>query len=278
MAHSLSQNQIKIINECKGRVIKAALFDFDGTISLIRAGWQDVMIPMMVEVLMEFSRDESEKQIYDIVIEYVTRLTGKQTIYQMIELCEQIKKRGGQPKAALEYKHMYLDRLHERIKDRLKGLQERTIKPAEMLVSGAYNILENLKQRGIPVYLASGTDEPFMKKEAALLDLTRYFGEHVYGALDDYKSFSKAIVIRRIIDTNNIDGNHLIVFGDGYVELENCKEVGGIGIGVATDEHRRGKLDEWKRNRLIDAGADVIISDFTPQAELLEYIIDGVAP
>ena len=28
---------------------RVCLFDFDGTISLIRAGWMDVMVPMMVD-------------------------------------------------------------------------------------------------------------------------------------------------------------------------------------------------------------------------------------
>ena len=85
------------------------------------------------------------------------------------------------------------------------------------------------------------------------------------------------MVIDRIINTNKLDGAHLIGFGDGYVEIENCKAVGGIAIGVATDEYRRGGLDGWKRKRLTEAGADVIIADFTPQQELLAYIIDGHA-
>jgi len=33
-------------------------------------------------------------------------------------------------------------------------------------------------------------------------------------------------------------------------------------VGLATDEKNRSGLDEWKRSRLIAAGADVIIPDF----------------
>ena len=36
----------------RGR-FRSVLFDFDGTLSLIREGWPQVMIPMMVEVLRE---------------------------------------------------------------------------------------------------------------------------------------------------------------------------------------------------------------------------------
>ena len=35
----------------------------------------------------------------------------------MIQLAEEIRKRGGQPLEPLDYKRMYLDRLWERIKD-----------------------------------------------------------------------------------------------------------------------------------------------------------------
>ena len=96
-------------NIVRGR-IRHALFDFDGTLSLIREGWQDVMIPLMVEWLLETPDHESEAELTAVVKEYVTRLTGKQTIYQMIQLAEEIRKRGGQPKDPLEYKYLYLDR------------------------------------------------------------------------------------------------------------------------------------------------------------------------
>src|SRR5438445_2921269 len=82
----------------RGRV-RSALFDFDGTLSLIREGWQQVMVPMMVGVLAETpgARDESEAELTTLVRDFVDRLTGKQTIYQMMELAEQVRLRGGEP-------------------------------------------------------------------------------------------------------------------------------------------------------------------------------------
>ncbi len=73
----------------RGR-IRHALFDFDGTLSLIREGWQGVMIPLMVELLSETPAHESEAELHAVVAEFVTRLTGKQTIYQMIQLADEI--------------------------------------------------------------------------------------------------------------------------------------------------------------------------------------------
>lgn len=65
------------------------LFDFDGTISLIRAGWVDVMVPMMVEILTGLGTGESEADLRALVEDFVARLTGEQTIYQMMELARQ---------------------------------------------------------------------------------------------------------------------------------------------------------------------------------------------
>ena len=86
---------LEIINPniIRGR-IRHALFDFDGTLSLIREGWQGVMIPQMVEWLLETPDHESEAELTAVVKDFVTRLTGKQTIYQMIQLAEEITQRG----------------------------------------------------------------------------------------------------------------------------------------------------------------------------------------
>ena len=37
---------------------RVALFDFDGTISVIRSGWMEIMIPMMVEILMDLDKEK----------------------------------------------------------------------------------------------------------------------------------------------------------------------------------------------------------------------------
>ncbi|GAB4453712.1 MAG: hypothetical protein Kow00120_23610 [Anaerolineae bacterium] len=273
----LEDSQIEIINPDlpRGRV-RSALFDFDGTLSLIREGWQGVMIPMMVEVLQALDTGESEAELTALVTDFVTRLTGKQTVYQMIELAEQVKRRGGAPLDPLAYKWQYLERLWARIEHRVAGLKAGEIAPEDMLVPGSCDILERLKARGVACYLASGTDEVYVKDEAAALGLVPYFGAHIYGAQDDYKNFSKAMVIDRIIKTHDLSGPELVAFGDGYVEIENTKAVGGIAVGVATNEAARAGIDAWKRGRLIEAGADIIVPDFREAARLVAYLFNNV--
>jgi phosphoglycolate phosphatase-like HAD superfamily hydrolase len=253
--------------------ISHVLFDFDGTISLIREGWPEVMTPMFVEML-PLLPGESEQARYDLCREDIARLTGKQTIYQMIQLADRIKERGGTPREPIWYKQEYLRRLDIRIAHRIEALRTGKINKDDFLVFGARPLLEMLKKRGLNLYLASGTDEACMKAEAELLDVTKYFGRHVYGALDDYKKFSKKMVIDRILRENAIPGDRLLAFGDGYVELENTKEVGGLAVAAATDEAHNGSgnIDQWKRNRLLQVGADVVIPDYRDAAALLTRI------
>ena len=270
----LTGTSIEILNpHLKRGHVCHALFDFDGTISLIREGWQQVMIPMMVEILLELETGETEEELTALVTEFVDRLTGKQTIYQMIQLCEEVRQRGGDPLDPVEYKWMYLDRLWERIKGRVAALKEGRVAPEQMMVPGALDMLEAMRTRGVTCYLASGTDEPYVLDEAAALGVTPYFAG-IYGALDDYKSYSKTMVIERIINENHLSGNQFVAFGDGFVEIENAKAVGGIAVGVATNEATRCGVNEWKRNRLIQAGADLIIPDFREQEQLLDYLFE----
>jgi phosphoglycolate phosphatase len=252
---------------------RVALFDFDGSLSLIRTGWMEVMIPMMVEILAELKTGESEDELRGVIEDFVWRLTGQETVYQMMELANQVKLRGGTPEEALVYKHRYLDRLSHVISERVQGLRTGQCPPDRYLVPGSRAILEELKARGLRLYLASGTDEVFMKEEADLLDVSRYFDGGVYGALDDFAKFSKRILIHRILQSPDIQGDQLIGFGDGYVEIEEVKQVGGVGVGLATDEPECQKPDEWKRQRLIGVGADYIIPNYLGYEELLSRIL-----
>lgn len=254
--------------------IRSALFDFDGTLSLIREGWHEVMIRFMVGVLQELNTGEPAGRLARVVDDFVRHLTGKQTIYQMLQLVEEIKRRGGTPEDPLVYKRRYHERLWTRIEGRIEALRSGQARPEMWLVPGSLKILENFTGRGVVMYLASGTDEEFVKEEARLLGLDRFFQGRIFGALDQYHKFSKKILIERILSDHMLRGSELVAFGDGYVEIENAKRAGGIAVGVASDESRRNTIDEWKRRRLIDAGADIIVPDFREEEDLVAYLFE----
>ena len=241
---------------------KVVIFDFDGTLSLIRSGWMEVMVPLCVEQLVALNTGEPEAALAAIVEEFVWRLTGKETIYQMMALAQAIRDRGGQPLDPKVYKKLYLERLWQRIEGRIQDLRVGRVSPEAYLVPGARQMLELLTDRGLRLYLASGTDHANVQEEAALLDVARYFGDRIFGAQEDLTSFSKAILVQQIVSRAGFTADQLLVFGDGYVEIEEVKKVGGVAVGVATAEPACVAIDPWKRQRLARVGADFIIPNY----------------
>ena len=271
----LDSTAIEIHREIQTGNIRHVVFDFDGTISLIRDGWQNVMVPMMVECLQtETNTTETQAQLEALVVEFVDKLTGKQTIYQMMQLGEEIEKRGGRPKEPLAYKDEYNRRLLPVVEERIAGLAAGTLPADPLRVPMSLEFLRSLREMGILCYLASGTDVEFVKNEATLLGVAEYFDGGIFGALREYQKFSKAMVIQKIITDFELNGSELLIIGDGYVEIENAKAVDAIAVGVASVEDNMYNMNADKRERLIQAGADIIISDFREGTQLLNYLFN----
>src|SRR5690606_33738074 len=95
--------------------IRHVLFDFDGTLSVLRQGWEEVMIPVMLEAICGPNPIQPEIEVE--VRAYVDRSSGILTIRQMQWLVEAVRRFGlaSQPRTADEYKALYLDRLMVRV-------------------------------------------------------------------------------------------------------------------------------------------------------------------
>ena len=68
------------------------LFDFDGTLSLIREGWPEVMLPMFEELLPRVE-GESPDAVRAMLWDDIMTLNGRQTIYQMMKFAERVTER-----------------------------------------------------------------------------------------------------------------------------------------------------------------------------------------
>ena len=271
--HTLNGTAIEIHREIDIGNIGHVVFDFDGTISLIRDGWQNVMVPMMVDFIQtETDTTETRAALESLVVAFVDRLTGKQTIYQMMQLGEEIAKRGGTPQEPLAYKDAYNRRLLPVVEGRIARIAAGTLSAEPLRVPMSLEFLRSLREMGIICYLASGTDVEFVRNEAALLGVADFFNGGIFGALREYQKFSKAMVIQKILTDFGLRGSELLIVGDGYVEIENAKAVGAIAVGVASVEDNVYNMNADKRERLIRAGADIIIPDFRDGARLLEYL------
>lgn len=247
--------------------ITAVLFDFDGTISTLRCGWEEVMEPLMLETLLACGK-ESEAELLPLVNAYIDESTGIQTIFQMKWLAGQVALRGGDVKDHWDYKDEYNRRLMLRIDEKKRALLAGTVRADDFLMAGAVAFLRALKERGVRVYVASGTDHPDVLLEARALGVIDLFDE-IAGAPLHEENCSKEAVLKRLIKDHGLQGRQVAVIGDGKVEIRLGKQAGALSIGLASDERARRGVNPVKRDRLIAAGADVICGDFLARDALL---------
>ena len=241
--------------------VKAAVFDFDGTISTLRCGWEAVMEAVMTEQLAgSLPEEELKKRIRD----YIDESTGIQTICQMEWLADRVRVLcGREPLDPWDYKDIYNARLLETVNARIASLENGAAQPSAFLVPGSREFLELLARRGVRIFVASGTDDPDVRREAGLLGIAPLVSE-VRGSPVRRKDNSKKEVILRILSEQKLSGAELMVVGDGKVEISLGREAGAAAVGIASDERRfGGHFNDKKLEKLEKAGADYIAADFT---------------
>lgn len=257
--------------------VQHALFDFDGTLSVIRRGWERVMIPLMVEAIA--GNHPAPPGLEAEVADYVDRSTGILTIKQMEWLVTQVRRYGlaDEILSARAYKRIYNERLLAPVRERMARLDGSDDARETLRIAGARDFLHELRARSVALYLASGSDHEYVIEEAAALGVAEFFGDEVYGARDTGPNgappMTKGDVIARILADHDLHGEELLVVGDGPVEIRQGKAQGAVALGIAADEAARQGLDPRKRERLLRAGADLIVTDFTHYGELATLLV-----
>jgi len=260
--------------------IKHAVFDHDGTISTLRQGWEQIMAPVMIRAILGDEYETADETLYHKVrnraLDYIDKSTGVQTIVQMEALVEMVREFGlvpaGQIHDQFGYKEIYNDALMEQVNKRIEKFKRGELDIGDYTIKGALEFSKALRQRGIKLYLASGTDRQDVVVESEALGYAELFDGGIYGSVGDVAKYSKKMVIERIMTENNLQGPELAVFGDGPVEMRECRKRNGIAVGVATDEIRRHGLNLEKRTRLVKAGAEIVVPDFSQREKLLDLL------
>jgi phosphoglycolate phosphatase-like HAD superfamily hydrolase len=259
--------------------LRCAVFDFDGTISLMRRGWRGVMSQLMLEVVT--GGRQASASLRDEISGYIQESAGIQTIYQMQYLVDLTRKHGliaeNRIATAQEYKNIYSDRLTRVVDEQLRKLKDGTLPRDSLLVPGILNFLDMLKDFRVRLYAASGTDRSDVMREAAQLGIDRYFHE-IYGPDISLPEYSKDWFIAKALEWNKIGSGQLLVVGDGPVEISAAKKHGSLAIGVASTEMPDGGLNHAKRMRLLKAGADIIIPDFSSSQILIDFLFKRQTP
>jgi rfaE bifunctional protein kinase chain/domain len=276
-ARRVAESEIEIIAEPLPRLnLRHAIFDHDGTISTLREGWERIMEPMMTKAILGTQFGTADEKLFnrvkDRVQEFIERTTGIQTIAQMHGLVEIVQEFGLVPRdqilPAVKYKAIFNEELMVLVNLRLAKLDAGELDINDFTLKGAVPFLRALQGAGLRLYLASGTDEEDVKREAEHLGYANVFQGGIYGSIGEVTQDAKKMVIERIL--NDVGGAfaQLIAFGDGPVEMREAKRRGAVGIGVASDELRRFGMNLEKRRRLIRAGADALVPDFSQWPKL----------
>ncbi len=244
---------------------KAAAFDFDGTINLLTEGWQDVMQELFEETLFKyvpFSEAEAAEE-KKAIAQFIFEATGKPSLFQCIRMTEELANYGGPDIAAEELRNEFSERLRNRLEEREQAIRRGYISADEYMVPGARRFLETLHEHGLCLLLVSGTEDEIVQRQCRLLGLSQFFKGGVFGASGDVREFTKQTVIRNFMERFDFKPLEIVGFGDGYVETQFIHEIGGFAVGMATREHERdGKINEWKKSRLLKSGANLIAPDF----------------
>jgi rfaE bifunctional protein kinase chain/domain len=281
-ANYLPQTEIEIVNLWKEKLqLEHAIFDHDGTISTLREGWELIMGPMMVKAVLGKKYQDADEALYQKVVsrvnDYIDKTTGIQTLVQMKGLLDIIREFGCVPEEEMldefGYKKIYNDELLEMVKVREEKFSFGELGLEDFTMKNAVSFLQKLHDSGVKLYLASGTDEEDVKKEAEALGYAHLFEGRIYGAVGDITKEAKKMVLDRILSSiGESSFGKLITFGDGPVEMRETRKRGGLSVGIASNELKRFSLNESKRTRLIKAGADVIIPDFSQMKQLLNLL------
>jgi len=159
------------------------------------------------------------------------------------------------------------------VSSRVKELMAGELSVDDLTVKNSVRFLKKLYDAGIILYLASGSDEEDVINEAHIMGYKELFKGGIFGSVGDISKDAKKIVLDRILNSVGLTNNgQIVTFGDGPVEIRETRKRGGITVGVASDEIRRFGLNEKKRTRLIMAGADIVIPDFSQMDRLLSFL------
>lgn len=264
--------EIEIVTDLpRTPVVTHVIFDYDGTISTLREGWEKIMGPVMIRCILGEGWKSAEASLYQKVQErvwdYIDKTTGVQTLVQMQGLVEMVKEFGIVPPDQVKdphgYKAEYDIELRAMVGGRTARLERGELEKEDFMLKGVSKLLEALHKAGIQMYLASGTDQEDVLAEVSVLGNEPFFGRRVFAAVGDLAVEAKKVVMERIAaEVGGRGFAGLVTFGDGPVEMRETKRRGGYAIGVASDEPRRYGWNWSKRARVIRAGADLVIPDF----------------
>jgi phosphoglycolate phosphatase len=136
------------------------------------------------------------------------------------------------------------------------GIFENSVYP------GIQKALENFREMGVSLYLATSKPQIFAQRILAHFELDHLF-KGIYGSEFDGTRQDKTELIRYLLETEEILRQHTTMIGDRYHDIKGGKANNLQTVGVLWGY---GNSDE-----LIDAGADLVIDEPDDLNWLMEF-------
>ncbi len=276
---------IEIIRPLPPKVrITHALFDHDGTLSTLRHGWGPIMVQAMTGFILGDGGAAADQGLIDEVEAevraYIERSTGLQSLTQMAQLVHMVRRRARVPEPQIldahGYKNLFYGRLMEMVGQRQRAVRQDPSQADRWRIIGVMDFLASLSKAGVRLHLTSGTDQKDVEEEANLLGYGGLFAGAIRGASHRIKDEPKRDTLRRILADGSVQPAQVLVIGDGPVEIRQGVRQGCLTLGIASTEEQDGRVDPFKRARLIRAGAHRIVPDYGSWPAILkEFGVEG---
>jgi phosphoglycolate phosphatase-like HAD superfamily hydrolase len=276
--NKIRNTNIEIIRPFDGRNLTTVLFDFDGTLSRERDGWVNLMVATCSASMVQAVPGISVAEAVEWVINDIEQTIGIPTYQQMKRLSDEISNRGGSSLSPQRYKDVYNDALTAMVKTAHQKLKNGGLKIEDLQVPGASDLLISLENKfgKEALFLSSGTDIQPVRESVKILEFENFFENRIIasGSNGNNDDCPKQLIIEKLMRERNLQPGQLLTFGDGVTEIEYAKQSGGICVGVLSPDQShyefRGHFSvEKKKERLIKAGADLLVPDFLFSSQLV---------
>jgi len=137
------------------------------------------------------------------------------------------------------------------------------IHPKDKLISGALETLEWLKRKGYRVIVTTGREVPEEKvwEELNYFRIDKYVDKVYTLASQDPSiedvAFIKTGILELIMKDFNVKPEEILFVGDYWVDMESCKRLGIIGVGVLTGHESEEKLRKFGAKYVIESIKDL---------------------
>jgi len=261
--------EIKIINNKKAKIL-AAIVDWDGTISLLREGWNKVMKDYIANYI---SLNPQKKDLL-WAENFIKETMGENTVDQMLGMMAKAHENGvknmpidqkKRKNLAEKQRIKYRKSLEEKM--RSKRIKRAKVHPGEFINKGIKKFLQELKKRNVKIFVISGSEQKErggIEEEVEILKLKHYF-EKVFGYNGQIHPYTKENALKWIIKKYKIKNPlQILVVGDGPKEIKTGRDFGTITIGLVSNN--------LSKKNLLKSGADYIVYNPTDLVDCLNYI------